>query len=474
MPGRAVSQDSTQAGGHVQGRPAERDRRTAALLAVCLGFFIIQLDVTIVNVALPTIQRDVGGTVAGLQWIVDGYTLALAALMLTAGSVADRIGARRIFLIGIAVFASASACCALAPDLGVLIAARVVQGLGASALLPCSLALIVHQFPDRAQRARALGIWGAFGSLGVAIGPVVGGLLVETVTWRAIFWVNVPVCAVTAVMVVRTVRESRPQPDRRTDVIGLILGMAALASATAGFIEAGQQGWLAPVPASLVAGGIVLAALFLLAERHQRDPMLPLSLFRARAFTATTGVGALFNLCLYGTLICLSLYLQQSRHASAAVTGLLLLPMSAFVGVGSVLSGRLTARLGARLPMIAGLTCAAAGTLVLSLLGRATPLAYLIGGSALLGLVSLAMPAMTAVAVGSAGPEHAGLASGVLNSARQAGGALGVAVLGALFASGGMREQGLRVPMLAATAGYVLAIALAWLATGGRGDSLRA
>jgi MFS transporter, DHA2 family, methylenomycin A resistance protein len=469
MPGPTLSQDNTRARGHIAGRPGQRG--PASLLAVCLGFFIIQLDVTIVNVALPTIQRDIGGTVAGLQWIVDGYTLALASLMLTAGSVADRVGARRIFVIGIAVFATASACCALAPDLGMLIAARVVQGLGASALLPCSLALIVHQYPDRSQRARALGIWGALGSLGVAIGPVIGGLLVEAVTWRAIFWVNVPICAATAVLVLRAVRESPPQPNRHTDAVGLVLGLAALAGATAGFIEAGQQGWLAPAPASLIGGGIVLAVLFVLAERHQRDPMLPLGLFRTRAFTATTGVGALFNLCLYGTLICLSLYLQQARHTSAAATGLLLLPMSAFVGVGSVISGRVTARLGARLPMIAGLTCAACGTVVLSLVDPATPLGLLVGGSVLLGLVSLAMPAMTAVAVGSAGREHAGLASGVLNSARQAGGALGVALLGALLASGGGHAQALRLPMLAATGGYLLAIGLAWLATGHRAGS---
>jgi MFS transporter, DHA2 family, methylenomycin A resistance protein len=186
-----------------------------ALIAICLGFFVIQLDVTIVNVALPAIQRDIGGTMAGLQWVIDGYTIALASVMLTAGSMADRRGARRVYLIGLAGFAAGSAACALAPGLGLLIAARAVQGLGASALLPCSLALIVHRFPGRRERARALSVWGAMGSLGVALGPVLGGALISLVGWRAIFLVNLPVCAATAVLLLALVPESPADPARR-------------------------------------------------------------------------------------------------------------------------------------------------------------------------------------------------------------------------------------------------------------------
>jgi DHA2 family methylenomycin A resistance protein-like MFS transporter len=432
------------------------------LISVCLGFFVIQLDVTIVNVALPAIQRQVGGSVGGLQWVIDAYTLALASVMLTAGSQADRIGARRVFTAGLIVFGAGSAACAAAPSLGVLIAARAVQGLGASALLPCSLALIVHQFPDPRQRARALGVWGGMGSLGVALGPVVGGGLVAVAGWRWIFLVNVPVCALTVLLLRRYVKESPQDPARRTDLAGLFLGIASLAGVTAGFITAGEQGWLTPLPDALLGAGLAAGLLLVLAEGRRANPMLPLGLFRSVNLSAATGVGVLFNLCLYGALICLSLYLQQVRHESALATGLLILPMSVAVGVGSVASGPLTARLGPRPPMIAGLALAGAGAALLARAGADAPLALIAGGSVLLGLCSLAMPAMTSVAVGSVGREHAGLASGILNAARQAGGALGVALLGALFASSGKAGQGmtLHLPLTVAVVGYLLAIGL--------------
>jgi MFS transporter, DHA2 family, methylenomycin A resistance protein len=436
-----------------------RGRAAAALISVCLGFFVIQLDVTIVNVALPAIQREIGGSLAGLQWVVDGYTLALAAIMLTAGSAADRVGARRIFTLGLAAFAIGSAACAAAPQLGVLIAARAVQGLGASAMLPCSLALLVHQFPDPRQRARALGVWGGMGSLGVALGPVAGGVLVTVAGWRSIFLVNVPICLLTIVLLRRYATESPANPDRKTDVPGLLLGVTMLAALTASFITAGQQGWLAPLPGALLGAGLVTAWLFLRAERRHPHPLLPLTLFRSRNFSGATAVGMIFNLVLYGSLLCLSLYLQEGRHEPVLATGLLLLPSSVFTGLGSLASGRLTARLGPRLPMIAGLTLAAAGTALLATAGTATPLALILAGSVLIGLISLAMPAMTAAVVGAAGPEHAGAASGILNTARQSGGALGVAVLGSLLG----HATSLHVPLLVATAGYLVAIALAWV-----------
>ena len=417
---------------------------------------MIQLDVTIVNVALPAIQREIGGSLAGLQWVIDGYTLALAAIMLTAGSAADRIGARKVFAAGLTVFAAGSAACAAAPALGVLIAARAVQGLGASALLPCSLALLVHQFPDPRARARALGVWGAMGSLGVALGPVLGGALVALAGWRSIFLVNVPVCLVTVVLLRRYVTESPLNPARRTDLPGLLLGIGALAGLTAGFITAGQRGWLSPLPAVLLAAGLVAGWCFVRAERRQKAPMLPLALFRSRGLSTATGIGVLFNAFLYGSLLCLSLFLQQARHESVLATGLILLPMSLFVGAGSLASGRLTARFGPRRPMIAGLALGAAGAALLATAGPGSSLAVVVAGSILVGLVSLAMPAMTAVVVGAAGADHAGVASGVLNAARQAGGALGVALLGSLFTG-----SDLHVPLAAAAAGYIVALTLA-------------
>jgi MFS transporter, DHA2 family, methylenomycin A resistance protein len=260
----------------------------------------------------------------------------------------------------------------------------------------------------------------------------------------------------------RHVQESPRDPSRRTDLAGLFLGVAALAGLTGGFITAGEHGWIAPLPDALLGAGLVAGLLLVRAERRRAAPMLPLGLFRSVNLSAATGVGVLFNLCLYGALICLSLFLQQARHESALATGLLILPMSAAVGVGSVASGPLTARLGARIPMIAGLALAGAGAALLAAAGADAPLAMITGGSVLLGMCSLAMPAMTAVVVGSAGAEHAGVASGILNTARQAGGALGVALLGALLASsrtagGGMT---LHLPLTVAAVGYLLAIVL--------------
>jgi MFS transporter, DHA2 family, methylenomycin A resistance protein len=438
--------------------PGTRGHAAAALLSVCLGFFVIQLDVTIVNVALPAIQREIGGSLAGLQWVIDAYTLALASFMLTAGSAADRVGARRVFVLGLAAFAAGSAACAAAPSLGVLIAARAVQGLGASALLPCSLSLLVHQFPDPRARARALGVWGGMGSAGVALGPVLGGALVAAAGWRSIFLVNVPVCLLTAVLLRRYAGESPRNPGRRTDVPGLLLGVLTLAGLTAAFITAGQRGWLAPLPAALLGGGLIAGGALILAERRHPSPMLPLRLFRSRDLSGGTAVGLLFNLVIYGSLLCLSLFLQQTRHESVLATGLLLLPMSLVVGAGALASGPLTARFGPRPPMIAGLTLGAAGAALLATVGPATPLAILVGGSLLLGLVSLAVPAMTAAVLGAVGPGHAGVASGILNAARQSGGALGVAVLGSLLGS----APDLHVPLLVASFGYLIAVVLAW------------
>jgi DHA2 family methylenomycin A resistance protein-like MFS transporter len=460
-------------------QPGNTTRNSAiALLSVCLGFFVIQLDVTIVNVALPAIQREIGGSLAGLQWVIDAYTLALASIMLTAGSTADRIGARKVFVLGLTAFAAGSAACAAAPTLGVLITARAIQGLGASALLPCSLALLVHQFPDPRQRAGALGVWGGMGSLGVALGPVFGGVLVAAAGWRSIFLVNVPICVLTVFLLRRHVTESPLNPRRRPDLPGLAFGVVSLAGLTGGFITAGQLGWLSPVPAALFAAGLVAGWFFVRAERHRASPMLPLGLFRSRSLSGATAVGVIFNLVLYGSLLCVSLFLQQSRHESVLATGLILLPMSAVVGIGSLASGRLTGHFGPRPPMLAGLTLGAAGAAVLATAGATSSPVVVVAGSVLLGLVSLAMPAMTAAVVGAAGPEHAGVASGILNAARQSGGALGVALLGSLLVSGGSGGVGgssgsghapsLHVPLAVAASGYLVAIALAWITIRGR------
>jgi DHA2 family methylenomycin A resistance protein-like MFS transporter len=436
-----------------------------ALVALCLAFFIVQLDVTVVNVALEAIRRDLGGGLNDQQWIVASYTIALAAGMLTAGSTGDRLGSRRICMFGLVTFAIGSAICAIAPSMHILIAARTLQGAGGAALLPCSLALIIQQFRDPRERAHALGIWGGIASVGMAAGPVVGGVLIAVAGWRSIFLVNVPFCAVTAIMMYSWVGESPRHREQKLDLAGLILGVLSLSCITGGIIETGQIGWNQPLPLLLMASGTVVGVTFVVVERRHSSPMLPLSIFASRQFTAATAAGLIFNFCLYGTLLCVSLFLQGPLALSAFKTGMLVLPLTIAVGIGATLSGRLTARFGPRAPMLIGYSLGAAGATALLVTGPSGPLPLLILGSTVLGFCSIAMPAMTSVTMSAVEPTRTGIASGVLNTARQAGGALGVAILGALLSINGPPGMSLRVPMVIVIAAYTVAIGCTLIST---------
>jgi MFS transporter, DHA2 family, methylenomycin A resistance protein len=440
-----------------------------ALAAACLGFFVIQLDATVVNVALEAVRTDLGGALADQQWVVASYTVALAAGMLTAGAMGDRFGSRRVCLVGLAVFALASAACAAAPDMPVLIAARTLQGIGAAALLPCSLALIVQQFPDPRERAHALGVWGGISGIGMAAGPVLGGVLVALVGWRAIFLVNVPVCVVAIVMIGRWAAESPARRSGPLDLSGLVLGTLALAALAGGLIEAGHRGWTHPLPLTLMIGGALLFPIFVLVERHAPEPMVPLGIFASRRLSAGTGVGFLFNFCLYGVLLCVSLFLQGPLGQSPFAAGMQILPLTVAIAIGAATSGRLTGRFGARVPMLIGFGAGATGAALLFLAGPSGPPELVVAGAVVLGFCSFAMPAMTSVVMSDVAAHRAGLGSGVLNTARQAGGALGAAVLGSLLVVGS--GMSLRIPMVVTIAAYAAAIALTLLATrsGGSG-----
>jgi DHA2 family methylenomycin A resistance protein-like MFS transporter len=289
-------------------------------------------------------------------------------------------------------------------------------------LLPCSLSLIVQHFPDRRERARALGVWGGIASIGMATGPVVGGTLIAFGDWRSIFLVNVPFCAITWVTIYIWVDEGVKFREKRIDTPGLIAGAVALFAVTGGLIEAGQLGWRRPIPLALLVGGLLVGAVFLIVEWRQREPMLPLRLFRSRGFSAATAAGGIFNFCLYGALLCVSLFVQGPLGRPALESGLILLPLTVAVGIGAFLSGRLTAQFGPRVPMVIGYSAGAVGAALLILAG--TSLFLVVLGSATLGFCSIAMPAMTSVVMSAAEPARTGLASGVLNTARQTGGAL--------------------------------------------------
>lgn len=421
-----------------------------ALAVLSVAFFMVILDTTIVNVALPSIQTGLRGTVTNLQWVVDGFTLALASVLLAAGSMADRHGARRLFRIGLILFTAGSACSAVAPTLGLLVAARILQGLGAALILPTSLALMAVTFPHPPDRARALGIWAAAAGIATAMGPLVGGALVALAGWRTIFLVNVPIGVGAWVLARRWLTEA---PTRRTplDWPGQVLGASALTLVTGALVEAGAMAWTSGRVFGLGILGLVLGLLFLGWERRVPYPLLPRRLFANPVFSTANGVGWVLNFGIYGPVFVLSLYFQQHRGFNALATGCALLPFALMTVVGPVVVGRLIARVGPQWPMVMGQGLAAGGTAALAFAGVSTPYLRLVPGLVALGVgMALTMPALTAAAVQAAPMDLAGVASGFLNTARQIGGALGVAVLGSLVAHHFMEGWPVALGMVAA------------------------
>jgi MFS transporter, DHA2 family, methylenomycin A resistance protein len=432
-----------------------------ALAAISAGFLMITLDATIVNVALGAIGADLGGAPSIAQWVVDGYTVAFASFLLLAGSLADRIGVRRGFIVGLAVFVAASAACAVANSVAFLIAARVAQGVGAAWLMACSLALIAHTFAEPQARRRALAVWGAVSGIGLASGPVVGGILVASIGWRAIFFANVPIGLVAGWLLLLHAEET-PRRHRSFDVPGQALAMFGLAAMTAGFINAGAHGWAAGLTLTLVIAGGFAAAAFVLLERTVRSPLIDPALFRDATFATAVAIGFLFNFCLYGTIFCLAVGLERLRGLDALATGFALLPMTAATAVMALLAGRLVPRLGEWPVLVAGLTCGAAGATFVALSARAGNVGMLLVATLPIGFTALAMPAMTGLAMRGAAKFGLGLSAGVFNTSRQAGGALGVAVLGALLTAGS--SVSLRPAFVVTACAYGLAVGLAVVA----------
>ncbi|HEY3506343.1 MAG TPA: DHA2 family efflux MFS transporter permease subunit [Actinocatenispora sp.] len=427
------------------------------LLAVCLGYFLVILDVTVVTVALPTIGADLAGAVTSLQWVADGYTLAFAGLLLFCGGLGDRFGSRAVFLVGLAVFTLASAGCGLAPGTTALVAARLVQGAGAALMVPASLALLRHAYPDTAERARAFGVWGMVAGIAAAAGPVVGGALVSTVGWRAVFAVNVPFGIAGFVLTTRYV----PAPARTAarsglDVPAQAAGAVCLAGLTAALIEAGARGWTDPVVLALFGAAAVALPAFVLLERRARAPMLPLTLFADRRFGASAVVGVLLNLGFYGLLFAVPLYFQRVAQLGPLATGLAMAPMALMPVVASPLGGRLAARHGPHVPMVVGLLVGAVGLFGWLVAGHGTGYWALVAPLVLTGFgTGLTMPAATAAIMAAAPADRGGVASAVFNAARQTGSALGVGLVGTLMAAGTV--AGLHVGVVVGGAGFAAA-----------------
>jgi DHA2 family methylenomycin A resistance protein-like MFS transporter len=322
---------------------------------------MVIVDATIVNVALPSIGKELGGGVSALQGVVDAYTVAFAGLLLSAGSLGDRLGARRVFDPGLVLFTAASAACTVAPSVTILIGARVAQGIGAALLVPSSLALLRAAYEKPAERARAVGAWGAIAGVGAASGPVLGGVLVGLISWRAVFLVNVPLGILGLVLAAKHLPKAGERTAGGFDPPGQVIGVLALTLLTFGLIEGGDVGWTSPLALVPLLAFVPATAGLIAVERHASDPILPLSLFRSRTFSGASFVGLAINLGFYGQLFALSLYFQHVRGYSALVTGLAVLPEGVFVALSSILSGRVTSRTGPRVPMLAGLLCGTAG-----------------------------------------------------------------------------------------------------------------
>lgn len=438
--------------------------RRYAFVAACLGYFLTILDTTIVNVALPSIRQSFDATVSDLQWIVSGYSLVFAALLLTAGALGDKLGSKRLFLTGLAIFTMASALCGLSPTLWTLQIARVLQGVGAAIAVPSSLALLRHMFPDAAGRARALGIWGGVAGIAAGLGPVMGGSLVSVLGWRSVFFVNVPIGALAILLTLRFVTESPRNPRQSLDPYAQIAGIVALFAITVAFIEGGAIGWTAPLVLCAFSVFVIAAAVFILIEQNAASPMLPLGLFSAPNFSAGNAVGFCMNFGFYGELFLLSLFFQQLRGYSSAVTGFALLPQMGMAVVGSWLAGRVVSRSGPAVPMVTGLLLGGAGLLAFALLGRTSSYLVMIPMLVAIGFgMSFAMPAMMSAVLEAAPSERAGIASGAVNTSRQVGGVIGVALLGAFAGGASIDSDGLLIALVIAGCAFWLACGLTLL-----------
>nr|BFD87088.1 MFS transporter [Streptomyces sp. Xyl84] len=424
-------------------------RRTAlALAAVCLGFFMILLDGSALNIALPAIERDVHGSMAALQWVVTVYTIPLASVLLTAGSISDRWGARRLFVSSLAGFTAASLLCAVSPNLTVLVVARFLQGLAAGGLLPTTLAIIARSYPVPNERAKAITVWGATGGLALVTGPIAGGALTELLSWRSIFLINVPVGLITLYLAQRYAGETPRREARSADLSGQLTGIIALSATVAYLIEGGSLGWLAPVPLVLLVTAVVTAITFVAVESRSRHPMLPLAVFRRAAFSASVTNGFAFQFGGYGIQFVLAIYLQQQWGMSAEKTGLYFLPFGTAWVFGTIVLNRRLVHRGPRFLLWTGALSSFVGsTLLLGVSDQGTWPLFAIG-TGLTGLgCGVFSPSLNAAALLAIDPAYAGLGSGVLNTARQGGMALGVALLGSLA---GMHDAmlGLRVSVV--------------------------
>jgi EmrB/QacA subfamily drug resistance transporter len=440
-------------------------RRQLVLAICCLSLFITGLDVTIVNVALPSIQHSLHAPVSGLQWTVDAYTLVIACLLMLSGSLADRLGRRRVLQTGLALFSAGSLLCSVAPGLGWLVAFRGLQAVGGSMLNPVAMSIIVNTFTDPKERARATGIWGSVAGLSLAVGPVLGGLLVSGLGWRSIFWINIPVGVAAIAATQRFVPESKAPKGRSLDPAGQALVAVTLGAVTYATIEGPRHGWGSPLILGLFALSLAAAATLIAAEARRREPLLDIRFFRSAPFAGASMIAVAAFATLGGFLFLNTLYLQEVRGYSALQAGLLTVPLAAMIAVFAAVSGRLVGSRGARLPFVLAGAALATGALLLGRLTPHSPLPYLVLAYLVFGVGSgLVTAPVTNTAVSGMPREQAGVAGAIASTSRQIGVSLGVAVTGSIVAAGAGTGAG-----LSTAAGFTTASHAAWAVLAGCG-----
>jgi EmrB/QacA subfamily drug resistance transporter len=450
-------------------------RPYVVLATCCLSLLLVTMDVTIVNVALPAIRRDLGASVSGLQWSIDGYTVVVACFLMFAGSMGDRHGRRRTFQVGLATFIAGSVLCSLAPSTGALVGFRVVQALGGAMLNPVAMSIIVNTFTDPRERARAIGVWGAVFGVSMAIGPVIGGLLTEHVGWRSIFWINVPIGLAAIALAARFVPESRAPRPRRIDPVGQLLIVVALASLTSGVIDGRHLGWSSPFIVLAFAVSAAAAGLLVAYEGRRAEPLLDLRFFKSLPFAGATLTAVVAFASFSGFLFLNSLYLQESRGLAPSAAGLCTLPIAAALTVCSPLSGRLVGAGHVRLPLVVAGAAIATAALLLVDLRQDTSLTHLILAYGVFGVgMGMVNAPITNAAVSGMPRAQAGVAAATASTSRQIGASLGVAIAGTLAGNGihvahSATFAASTHPVFWLTAGYGCAImALGVISTGAR------
>ena len=447
-----------------------QSRPNLILAICCLSLLMVAMDATIVNVALPSIRLDLDASISGLQWVIDAYTMVVASLLMLAGSMADRFGRRRVFMFGMGLFVLGSLLCSVAPNIHGLIACRVLQALGATMLNPVAMSIIANTFHEPKARSRAIGIWGAVAGVSMALGPVIGGALTQSIGWRSIFWVNLPIGVGAMLLAARYIPESRAPRARRVDTVGQLLVLVILTTITYGVIEGPRVGWNSPMTFGLFAAAALSLVALLVYEPRRHEPLIDVRFFRSVPFSSATLIAVCSFSAFSGFLFLNALYLQDVRGLSAFQTGLCTLPLAVATIVCSPLSGRLVGTHGTRPSLLASGAATTLSALMMTQLTEATPMSLLLMTYAVFGIgFGMVNAPITNTAVSGMPKAQAGVAAAVASTSRQVGAALGVALAGTIL--GGHAHSGFaqaaRPFWWLVSIGGIIVLSLAWLSTTG-------